>query len=346
MLPIQLRVVIPASSRRMVMNFRTLDLNLLRVFDVVMTERHVTRAAERLAMTQPAVSNALRRLRDALADELFIPVPSGVAPTRRAQTLWPEVGQALKALRDAIEPQDFDPLREERAFTVAMADATAAVIVPLLMEQWHKTGTRSSVEVIGLDTRDPRGPLENGTADAALGFFPDVAGETGPGCPSTLCVRPLYSCEYVAVMRRDHPLARKRALSLDDYCAAEHVRITFSNRAPCYADQALAQLGRSRRVVLSVRHFAIAGRAISRSDLLAVLPQSFVPATGYEPELMTRKLPFPLPRVDVRLMWHQRHVHDAGQTWFRATLAQAAQRVAGEWVEPALVHGATASVAQ
>jgi DNA-binding transcriptional LysR family regulator len=128
----------------MVMNFRTLDLNLLRVFDVVMTERHVTRAAERLAMTQPAVSNALRRLRDALADELFIPVPSGVAPTRRAQTLWPEVGQALKALRDAIEPQDFDPLREERAFTVAMADATAAVIVPLLMEQWHKTGTRSS----------------------------------------------------------------------------------------------------------------------------------------------------------------------------------------------------------
>jgi DNA-binding transcriptional LysR family regulator len=320
----------------MAMNFRTLDLNLLRVFDVVMTERHVTRAAERLAMTQPAVSNALRRLREALADDLFVPVPCGVAPTRRAQALWPEVGQALKTLRDAIEPQDFDPLLEERAFTVAMADATAAVIVPPLMEQWHETGTRSSVEVIGLDSRDPRPPLEHGTADAALGFFPDAARELATqDNRSTLCVLPLYSCDYMAVMRREHPLTLQPALSLDDYCAAEHVRIAFSNRAPCYVDQALAQLGRRRRVVLSVGHFAIAGRAVSRSNLVAVLPQSFVPATGYGRELTTRRLPFPLPRVDVSLMWHRRNAHDAGQKWFRATLAQAAQRVAGEWIEPA-----------
>lgn len=317
------------------MNFRTLDLNLLRVFDVVMTERHVTRAAERLAMTQPAVSNALSRLRKALGDDLFVPGPSGVAPTRRAQALWPEVGHALKVLRDAIEPQGFDPQQEKRAFTVAMGDATAAVIVPLVMEHWRQTGTRSSLEVIGLDSRDPRPALEHGTADAAVGFFPDVSRELAAQVEqATMSLMPLYACEYMGVMRRGHPLAHEATLSMDDYCAAEHVRITYASREVCYVDQALAALGRSRRVVLNVEHFAVAGRAISRSDLVAVLAQSFIPATGYAAELTTRRLPFQLPRIEVGLLWHRRHAHDAGQRWLRAVLAQAAKRVAGEWPQP------------
>ena len=115
------------------MNFRTLDLNLLRIFDVVMTERSVTRAAERLAMTQPAVSNALRRLREATEQDLFTPTPTGVTPTRQAQALWPSVRAALDSLREVFEPQDFDPRRDAHGFTLAMADATAAVIVPPLV---------------------------------------------------------------------------------------------------------------------------------------------------------------------------------------------------------------------
>src|SRR5688500_13085837 len=120
------------------MNFRTLDLNLLRVFDVVMAERHVTRAAERLSMTQPAVSNALRRLREAIGEELFVPGPTGVTPTRQADALWPAVRSALRSLREAIEPDGFDPQRDARSFTVAMADATAAVLVPPLIAAWRR----------------------------------------------------------------------------------------------------------------------------------------------------------------------------------------------------------------
>ena len=115
------------------MNFRTLDLNLLRVFGAVMVERNVTRAAAQLAMTQPAVSNALRRLREATGDELFFTVPGGVLPTAQAEALWPEVRAALDGLRHAFDPQGFEPTRDERSFSLAMADATATVLMPALI---------------------------------------------------------------------------------------------------------------------------------------------------------------------------------------------------------------------
>ncbi len=115
------------------MNFRTLDLNLLRVFDVVMVEHNVTRAADQLAMTQPAVSNALRRLREAIGEELFVPGSTGVTPTPHADALWPAVREAMSSLRELLDPQGFDPAHDERRFTLAMADATAAVILPRLL---------------------------------------------------------------------------------------------------------------------------------------------------------------------------------------------------------------------
>jgi DNA-binding transcriptional LysR family regulator len=118
-----------------VRNFRTLDLNLLRVFDTVMAERHVTRAAEKLAMTQPAVSNALRRLRESIGEELFVPSSTGVVPTPHASALWPAVREALGSLRDAFDPPAFDPQTADRRFTLAMADATAAVLMPPLVAQ-------------------------------------------------------------------------------------------------------------------------------------------------------------------------------------------------------------------
>src|SRR6187549_1983627 len=122
-------------------NFRNLDLNLLRVFDVVMEERNVTRAAQRLNITQPAVSNALRRLRESANEELFIPSPSGMLPTPHAQALWPIVRAALTKLQQAFEPQAFDPRQPGHSFTLAMADATAALFVPLLAQRFLRERT-------------------------------------------------------------------------------------------------------------------------------------------------------------------------------------------------------------
>jgi DNA-binding transcriptional LysR family regulator len=308
----------------MPMNFRTLDLNLLRVFDVVMTERHVTRAAERLAMTQPAVSNALRRLRETMGQELFVPGPAGVAPTRQAQALWPAVRASLQSLRQAIEPAGFDALHDARSFTIAMADATAAVLVPPLMAAWTRAGARSELHVVGLDTRDPRPLLELGAADAAMGFFPDVARElAAQGNAGTTRLDALYDCEYVCALRADHPLAAPGALTLDAYCEALHLRVNFAGRPRGYVDEALARMGRKRRVVLTVDHFSVAGRVVGQSDLLTVLPRSFVPAIGHAPELACVDLPFELPPIHVGLLWHRRHEHDPAQRWLRAMLGRA-----------------------
>lgn len=307
------------------MNFRTLDLNLLRVFDVVMTERNVTRAAERLAMTQPAVSNALRRLREATHEDLFVPSPTGVTPTRQAETLWPSVRGALDDLRAAFEPQAFDPARDTRSFTLAMADATAAVIVPPLIRALDARRATVDLRFVPLTTRDPRALLEHGDADLALGFFPGLAGAiAAETSASPMQLERLWGCEYVCVMRRDHPLAARPALTLDDYCAAQHLRVSFAGRRRGYVDDALTLLGRERHVMITVNQFHSAASAVRQSDLLTVLPRSFVPATGFADALVCRALPFELPGIDVSLLWHRRHEHDAGQQWLRETLIAAA----------------------
>ncbi len=310
-------------------NFRTLDLNLLRVFDVVMVERNVTRAAERLAMTQPAVSNALRRLRQATQEELFVPTSMGVVPTARAQALWPGVRASLNQLQSLLSPQDFDAQRDERHFTLAMADATAALFVPVLAEALQREHAQVDLRVVALDTRDPRQLLERGDADVAVGFFPDVGAALASAGSSGLAqLDPLYSCEYRCVMRRGHALAQPGALSLDAYCAAQHLRVSFASRPRGFVDAALAQLGRQRRVMITVSQFSTAGSVVQQSDLITVLPRSYVPATGFAAELVHRALPFELPAIDVGLLWHRRHEQDTAQRWLRSTLAQAAARVA------------------
>jgi DNA-binding transcriptional LysR family regulator len=309
-------------------NFRTLDLNLLRVFDVVMVERNVTRAAAQLSMTQPAVSNALRRLRDSTREDLFIPTSTGVTPTPHAESLWPTVRAALGGLHDAFDPQGFDPRRDARSFTLAMADATAALFVPVLVSVLQREQAQVDLRFIHLATRDPRPLLDQGQADVALGFFPEVAAEQeAQGDAGTTRLDRLYGCEYVCVMRRDHALAAEGALTLDTYCAADHLRVSFAGRPRGFVDAALSRLGRERRVLITVNQFFTAGCVVHQSDLLTVLPRSFVPATGYRDQLVMRPLPFELPGIDVGLLWHRRHEQDTAQRWLRETLTQAADAV-------------------
>ena len=310
-------------------NFRTLDLNLLKVFDVVMAERSVTRAAARLAMTQPAVSNALRRLRESTQEDLFVPTSTGMTPTPHAQTLWPTVRVSLDGLREAFEPQGFDPAVDARTFTLAMADATAALFVPVLAGTLQRADAQVDLSVIPLTSRDPRPMLEHGQADAAVGFFPDAnAALEAEGDLAVIGRDRLYECAYVCVMRRDHPLAAAGALTLDAYCAAEHLRVSFAGRPRGFVDEALARLGRKRRVMITVNQFFNAGSGVRTSDLLTVLPRSFVPATGFEAELAVRDLPFELPGIDVSMLWHRRHEQDTAQRWLRDTLARTAAQIA------------------
>ena len=307
-------------------NFRTLDLNLLRVFDEVMSERNITRAAANLAMTQPAVSNALKRLREALGDELVRRSGQGVEPTPTALTLWPTVRDALQRLRASLAPGAFEPASAVDAFVVAMADATAAKLVPGLVRILESEAPNVSMRVLPLTTRDPRDMLESGHADMAIGHFPGVLAELGAthlheNLPRFSYER-LYDGEYVVVMRKGHPLARG-VLDLDDYCNARHLLVSFSGRPFGFVDEALAAVSRQRRVVLTVNQFFTAGQVVATTDLLTVLPRHFLGATGMARALVVRELPLPVPAVHVDALWHRQAAHQPAHQWLREAVRRA-----------------------
>lgn len=307
----------------MSLNFRTLDLNLLRVFDAVMAEGSLTRAAAALAMTQPAVSHALRRLREAVGEDLFVRVAHGVRPTPRAVLLWPQVRAALGTLRQALAPGDFDPRRDAVQLRIAMADATAAMLAPGLVRGIDSGGALVNLRVLPLVTRDPRGLLDAGDADLAVGFFPEViAAIVSQGQQNHLRHARLYETRYVCAMRRGHPL-EKQALTLDAFCDAHHLLVSFSGQPHGFTDEALAGLGRQRRIVLTVNQFFTAGRVVVRSDLLTVLPEGFAEAAGFGHELVTRELPLVLAPVQVEMLWHLRHDADPAHRWLRDQLRAA-----------------------
>ena len=309
------------------MNFRTLDLNLLRVFDVVMAEGSLTRAAQTLAMTQPAVSHAIKRLHEAVGEALFERSAHGMRPTARARALWPQVRAALSGLQQVLAPAAFDPERDAVNLRLAMADSTAALLLPTLVEAIERQRALANLRVLPLTTRDPRALLEQGDCDLAVGYFPEaVANIEAQGTDATLHHERLSETRYVCVMRRGHPLAEPGALDLEAYCRANHLLVSFSGRAHGFVDQALAGLGRQRRVVLTVNQFFTAGRVVTGSDLLTVLPERFVAATGFEQQLVTRELPFELGRIHIEMLWHLRRDADPAHRWLRSLIESSEAR--------------------
>ena len=310
-------------------NFRTLDLNLLRVFDQVMAERNLTRAARNLNMTQPAVSNALNRLRDALGDRLVSRSGYGVEPTPRALALWPAISDALRQLEASITPGDFVASESTTSFTLAMADATAAELMPGLVEIMESDAPGVSMRCVPLTTRDPRRLLDEGQMDVAVGFFPavlaDLTAQAQAGGMAAFDHQRLYDGQYVCVMRKDHPLSRG-PMTLDRFCKARHMLVSFSGRPFGFIDEALASLGRKRRVVLTVNQFFTAGRVVAGSDLLTVLPRHFIDVTGRADELVQRELPFDVPPVHVDALWHRRQGQRSDHAWLRLALAAAARK--------------------
>ena len=310
-------------------NFRTLDLNLLRVFDEVMAERSLTRAARNLSLTQPAVSNALRRLRDTLGDELVQRSGQAMAPTPRALAIWPSVREALQQLQESLAPSEFVPASANTTFVLAMADATAAELIPGLVETLELEAPGVSVRVVPLTTRDPRRLLDEESCDLAIGYFPsvlaDITSQAQSGEAMPFNHLRLYDGEYVCVMRTGHPLA-SGPLTLNRFCAARHMLVSFSGRPYGFIDESLASLGRKRKVVLTVNQFFTAGRVVAHSNLLTVLPRHFVRVTGIAEQLVLRPLPFEVSPVHVDAVWHRRAQQHSGHVWLRQALMRAADK--------------------
>jgi DNA-binding transcriptional LysR family regulator len=208
---------------------------------------------------------------------------------------------------------------------MAMADATAALILPPLVRVIEQDAPGIDVRMVPLTTREPRPLLLRGDVELAIGFFPGVVAQLQGSTETPIRHERLYSGRYVAVMRKHHPLA-KQALTLDRYCEANHLLVSFSGRARGLVDDALASLGRDRRILLTVNQFLTAGQVVAASDLVMVIPKHLINATGMSEALIHQNLPFDLPEVHIDMLWHERDGRNPGHQWLRDQVRRSSQQ--------------------
>ncbi|MFJ4387052.1 LysR family transcriptional regulator [Pseudomonas sp. NPDC089408] len=298
----------------MAADIRKLDLNLLRALDALLDERSVTRAAERLSLTQPAVTGMLNRLRESFDDPLFVRAQRGIVPTIRAEALARPVKQLLADVEGMLQPDSFDPQTAEMIIKVASTDyALRAIVVPFL-SALRQQAPNIKISVLPIDDQLLHVQMDRGDVDIAL-VDTDAA---VPGLHTEF----LFNERYVCVMRADHPDAKSSTLSLDRFCALDHVLVSPSGGGFCgVTDEALRRIGRARRVTVSVTSFLVLPEILSVSDLIAVVPHRLaIRQTG----LAIVDPPVDIPGFSKLLAWHERTARDAGHRWLRALMAQTA----------------------
>ncbi|SCW63705.1 DNA-binding transcriptional regulator, LysR family [Rhizobium mongolense subsp. loessense] len=311
-----------------------LDLNLLVVIEAIMLERNVTRAAASLAMSQPAVSNALRRARKLTHDQLFLKVADGVQPTSRMLAIWPELHHSLAVIRASIAPENFDPRSDPTSFRIAVTDSLASEAVTGIALKLRAMAPYARVAFSFHTNATSLDGIERGTLDCAVGMFPAL--------PRGINVQGLRTDRYVCVMRREHALEKE--MTLDQFVAASHVLVTPSGMDLGAVDGWLSLHGRRRMIVTVVNHFADALRIVAQSDLLTCVPSGFINGPDHRSaakhELVVRSLPFETEKLVYKLVWHERlHTHPAHQ-WFRSLVAGVCA-MPGETTEPSATPSAS-----
>lgn len=297
------------------MNLRRLDLNLLTVFDAVIAERSVSRAAARLSLTQPAVSHALGRLREACGDAIIERYGRAMVPTARALALHGEVRAILaRAQRVFTMSGDFDPASSERVFHLGSSDYAAQATLPALVTRVRKAAPLVRIAMHHTGRNDGPDLVRSGVLDAALGVFNPAEEE--------LHAELVTEEPYVCAMSARHPLARKRRLALADYAQAAHVQVLVQPGTTGVIEETLARLGRPRRIAVVSAHFLVATSLLENSDLLLTAPRGlFAQARG----LKLHALPFAVIPFRTQLACARRQLADPGLRWLRAQVLQAAQ---------------------
>lgn len=295
------------------------DLNLLVLFEAVLAERHVGRAAARLNLSPSAVSHGLGRLRSLLNDPLFLKHPKGVAPTARGTELAEPIAQVLAGVRRVVGgAQEFDAKTSTRRFTIGAPDALIAIMLPPLLSALAK-----SAPGIDLSTRNILPPWTDAFADLdARGC--DILLLPRIDIPTRFVARVLFEERFVVATRRGHRLSR--APDLERYCAEKHLLVSDIGDPFGHVDIALAKQGLARRVALTVPNFLMALAVISQTDIVAALPESLVVTYAKRFDLVSAPLPFVLERDQIYAVAPQVAMADEGLTWLMSVL-QAVPRV-------------------
>ncbi|WP_313677224.1 LysR substrate-binding domain-containing protein [Pantoea vagans] len=296
------------------------DLNLLPVLLVMMEERNVTRAAERLGITQPALSNALNRLRETLNDPLFIRERYGMRPTPKAEQLAQVVSAALSSIDKVIlGQQDFDPLHATRLFTLAPNNYVEFIMMPAIVARLRDCapGIRLRLTPFGNDVTETG--VISGNTDMVLGRIVEP--------PDNLVVQHLMNEGLACVIRADHPLVGEN-LSAEQYEQLKHVNVLPPGRMRAGLYQALEKRGLRRQVAVSVTHFLAVPEMIAVTDYCATLPRLICQHLSRDQRLRIVPAPVDLGTFPVEMGWHARYRDDPAHRWFRSLVAETAHALA------------------
>lgn len=284
-----------------------LDLNLIRVFVAIYETQSATEAAERLDITQPTVSYGLAKLREALSDQLFVRDQRSFKPTPRATSLYLKFRDALESIGNAIEEtQGFDPSSATRVFSIAMTDIGSLYFLPALEAELCRKTPNIGIEVLQIPVTDLVDRLASGKLDVALGNLPSLRGQTRS--------MPLFLEHYVWLVGMEHAKSIKE-MTMETFLASRHVAVSSTYSGHQLAEDALADLGISRKIVVRTPYYTALPQLIANSDLVVLLPSRIAEIFSTQSAVVALPAPMKLPDFEVKMHWHSRHEANPALTW-------------------------------
>lgn len=294
------------------MELHEIDLNLLVVFNQLRVERRVSKVADNLGISQPAVSNSLAKLRKLFGDELFLRTPKGMEPTPFADQLAESVSYALAMIHGGINQRTrFDPVNERGSFTIGMTDIGEISFLPDLIERVKREAPGIALSTVRNTAVNLRDELESGKVDMAIGLLPQLK--------AGFFQRRLFRQRYVCLMRSGHRLDKKR-MTLAEYAGAEHLVVVSAGTGHGKVDELLQRSGIERRVRLTVPHYVSVGHILQRSELITTVPERLADRLLAPFDLAKVAHPAKLPEVAINAFWHAKYHRAPANLWLRSVV--------------------------
>ena len=292
------------------MDIKNVDLNLLVAFAAMTEQRSVTRAAESVGLSQPAMSAAVARLRSLFDDPLFVKTAQGMQPTPRALALAEPVRRVMEAIKSEILPASvFDPATATERFAIVTPDIAEVHFMPKILAHIVEAAPSCTLQTLSMSRHEAADALAAGAADLAIGYLPDLQ-------KAGFFQQKLFRNDYVCIVRRQHPAIGER-LTLKTYLAASHAVVSPDGREHLL-EQSLQQRGLERRVVVGLSHFMSLLPLIESSDLVATVPRDLANICVRHGDIRIVAPPFKSPSVEVHQFWHRRSQKDPVNVWLRS----------------------------
>lgn len=294
------------------MELKDVDLNLLLVFHTLLMERRVSAVAEKLGLSQPAISNALNRLRRLLGDELFLRTAKGMEPTPYASQLAEPIAYALSTIHNSLNQRaTFDPTTSDRKFVLGLTDVGEIYFLAKLMDVLARLAPHVTVSTVRNTAVNLRDEMEAGHVDLAAGLLPQLK--------SGFFQRRLFRQPYVCMFREGHALDKAK-VTLKQFSEAEHVVVIAAGTGHAKVDESIERKGIQRHVRLTVPHFVAVGHILSTTDMIATVPERYARECVQPFRLKYVTHPVALPDIGINVFWHAKYHKDPGNQWLRGVI--------------------------